>query len=49
MVSHTSHSFSEADQWDLAFWQSQSPEDRLSALVHLHEDLRKIETSRKPR
>lgn len=30
---------SEADQWDLEFWQKQTPAMRLSALVALRNDL----------
>lgn len=49
IVSHRSHSFREADEWDLAFWQSQGPEARLSALVALRDDVRKVEAARKHR
>jgi len=39
IVGNIAHSFAEAEQWDLEFWQSQTPQMRLSALVELREDL----------
>jgi cytidylate kinase len=36
-----------AELWDLMFWQSQSPEDRLSALVHIHRDVKKVKEARR--
>ena len=42
MVGHRAHSFEEADRWDLEFWQKQSPEARLSALVAIHRDVAKV-------
>lgn len=39
-------SFAEADRWDLQFWQEQSPEDRLSALVAIREDVAKVKDAR---
>lgn len=41
------HNFAEADFWDLQFWQEQSPEDRLSALVAIRKDVEKVEDSKK--
>jgi len=32
IVAHLAANFKEAEEWDLAFWQSLSPEERLSAL-----------------
>ncbi len=46
MVCHRSHSHQEAEEWDLDFWQSVGPEQRLSALVALRNDLRKVEEAR---
>ena len=46
MATHKSHSFEEAEAWDLAYWQSAGPEARLSALVALHNDWRMIEQAR---
>ncbi|HUT33968.1 MAG TPA: hypothetical protein VNE39_10830 [Planctomycetota bacterium] len=42
IVAHVAHSHEEAEEWDLAFWQSQSPQDRLSALVAIHRDIEKV-------
>jgi len=42
IVGHRSHGFKEADQWDLEFWQKQTPEARLSALVAIHRDVAKV-------
>ena len=47
MKSHRATSFEEAERWDLLFWQEQSPEDRLSALVAIRNDIRKVEEARK--
>jgi hypothetical protein len=38
-VGHRAHGFEDADQWDLEFWQKQTPEMRLSALVAIHRDI----------
>ena len=46
LVSHRAHGFQEAEDWDLDFWQSQTPEARLSALVAIREDVRKVEAAR---
>lgn len=43
---HRSSSFREAEAWDLAFWQAQGEEARLSALVAIREDVRKAEAAR---
>jgi len=39
MVAHISRSFQEAEAWDLAYWQQQTPQQRLSALVAIHRDI----------
>ena len=46
IASHRSHSFDEAQHWDLEFWQMQSPEARLSALVAIRRDVLKVAASR---
>ena len=46
MSTHKADSFGDAEAWDLAFWQAQGPEARLSALVALREDLRKVVAAR---
>ena len=42
MVGNIAHSHEEAEDWDLEFWQSQTPQDRLSALVAIREDVKMI-------
>lgn len=37
MVGNRARSWAEAEQWDLEFWQKQTPEMRLSAMVELRE------------
>ena len=39
IVVNVANNFAEAEQWDLEFWQKQTPAMRLSALVELREDL----------
>ena len=36
---HIAEDFADADRWDLEFWQSKSPEERLSALVAIRRDV----------
>ncbi len=42
IVGHSSSSFEEAELWDLEFWQSCTPQERLSALVSIHRDVEAI-------
>ena len=42
MVAYRATSFEEAEAWDLDFWQSRSPEERLSALVAIRRDVEKV-------
>lgn len=42
IVAHRTKSFDAADRWDLEFWQRQTPEVRLSALVAIRDDIRRI-------
>lgn len=42
IVANRTRSFAEADAWDLEFWQRQTPEARLSALVAIREDIRRV-------
>ena len=37
-----SRTHEEAEQWDLAFWQSLTPQDRLDAYMAIREDLEAI-------
>ena len=47
IVVHRATSFEDAASWDLEFWQSQSPQDRLSALVALRRDVELVTAARK--
>jgi hypothetical protein len=38
IVAHRATSFKDAEEWDLNFWQNQSPEERLSALMAIRRD-----------
>jgi hypothetical protein len=46
MTVHRATSFEDAERWDLEFWQSRSPEERLSALVAIHRDVELVEAGR---
>ena len=46
IVAHWAVSFEDAENWDLDFWQSQTPEQRLSALVAIRKDVAMVEKSR---
>ena len=48
MKSHRAKDFAAAERWDLEFWQSLSPEERLSALIAIRNDVEKIEAARRP-
>lgn len=36
---HRAESFEDADRWDLEYWQSKTPQERLSALVAIRRDV----------
>ncbi len=46
LVGHLASSYADAEAWDLAFWQSQTPEARLSALVAIRRDVEMVEAAR---
>ena len=46
IVAHRALNHADAEQWDLAFWQAQTAEDRLSALVALRRDVEAVEKAR---
>lgn len=46
IVTHKAHGHDDAERWDLAFWQAQGAEARLSALVAIRDDVRKVAESR---
>jgi hypothetical protein len=43
IVAHRAANFKDAEDWDLDFWQNQTPEERLSALVAIRRDVIKVE------
>lgn len=47
MVGNRALKYEDAERWDLAFWQKQTPQDRLSALVAIHRDIDHINHSDK--
>lgn len=46
MVAHRATSWEEAERWDLEFWQSVTPEERLSALVAIRRDVELVQAGR---
>jgi hypothetical protein len=46
IIAHRATNFEEAEKWDLDFWQHQSPEQRLSALVAIRRDVDKVTKGR---
>jgi hypothetical protein len=46
LVGHRAKSFADAEQWDLDYWQSMSPQERLSALVAIRRDVELVEAAR---
>jgi hypothetical protein len=47
MVAHRATGHQDAEDWDLDFWQSQGPEERLSALVAIRRDVEVVEAGRR--
>ncbi len=47
MVGHVAKNFAEAEEWDLEFWQQQTPQARLAALAAIHHDTALAEQARK--
>ncbi|HNR95107.1 MAG TPA: hypothetical protein PKM67_10465 [Kiritimatiellia bacterium] len=47
IVAHRALGFRDAENWDLSFWQSKTPQERLSALVDIREDVKKVEEARR--
>lgn len=47
IVAHRASGFQDAENWDLSFWQSKTPQERLSALVDIREDIRKVQEARR--
>ena len=42
IVTHRAAGFEEAERWDLEYWQSKTPAERLAALHAIHRDIAKI-------
>jgi hypothetical protein len=49
ITAHRARDYADAEQWDLEFWQQQTPEQRLSALVALRADAAAVAAGRKRR
>ncbi len=47
MVVNAARSHDQAEQWDLEYWQSKTPQERLSALVEIHRDIERIRNRNK--
>lgn len=47
IVANRTTSYKVADDWDLEFWQRQTPQDRLSALVAIRNDIRRVKNRNK--
>ncbi len=48
MVVNRAADFQAAEDWDLDFWLSQTPQQRLSALVAIRKDILKVTRNRTP-
>jgi hypothetical protein len=46
IVMHRAKDFDDAEKWDLEFWQRQTPEERLSALVAIRRDVAMVEKAK---
>ena len=46
IVTYRAKDFADAERWDLEFWQNQTPQMRLSALVAIREDIKKVNSKR---
>ncbi|MBN1961979.1 MAG: hypothetical protein JW841_13620 [Deltaproteobacteria bacterium] len=42
LVSNVAKSYAEAERWDLEYWQSLTPQARLSALMAIHRDIASV-------
>lgn len=46
MEANRAKDFQAAEDWDLDFWQRRTPQERLSALVAIRRDVRKVQEGR---
>ena len=42
IIVHIAKDFKDAEEWDLKYWQKQTPQMRLSALVAIRNDIKKV-------
>ena len=47
MVVHRAVDYDDAERWDLEFWLSMTPQERLSALVAIRRDVEKVRAGRR--
>lgn len=47
IVVHRASGYQDAEDWDLDFWQSRTPEERLSALVAILRDVELVQAARR--
>lgn len=47
LIAHRTSSYEEAEAWDLDFWQSCTPEERLSALVAIRREVDLVQEARR--
>ena len=46
MEAHRATSHTDAEAWDLDFWQRRTPEERLSALVAIHREVELVNAAK---
>ncbi len=46
MAVHRADSFEDAERWDLEYWQSLTPEDRLEAYMAIRREVALVQASR---
>ncbi len=46
LVANRASTYAEAEEWDLAFWQGCSPQERLTAFVAIRRDVELVEAAR---
>ena len=46
METHKACSFSDADAWDLTYWQKRTAAQRLEAYMALREDVKKVDAAK---
>lgn len=47
IVGHRAKNFAEAEAWDLDYWQAKTPQERLSALMAIRDDVEKVQQARR--